>query len=618
MEDASLDSLGIEDVSLEKLRGLSPEALELYRIRHSLAHVLAQAVLSFYPSAKLGFGPPVENGLYYDFDFETPITAEDLPKFEKKMLEIIKAKQVFERSELPIDEAIAKLESMQQPYKVEFARDLASKGVTSLSFYQNGPFVDMCEGPHIENSIRLPRNAFKVDSLAGAYWRGSEKNKQLTRIYVLAFKEKEELDAFLERRKLAQERDHRKLGRELDIFHIEDTIGRGLPIWLPKGTIVRDELEKFAKDMEFLAGYQRVTTPHITKEELFFRSGHLPYYAEGMYPPMKLEDDDRQENYYLKPMNCPMHHMTYSARRHSYRELPLRFAEYGTVYRYEKSGQLTGLQRVRMLSMNDAHIYLMEEQIADEISRLLDLYDVMYKTLGFDDYTVRLSLHDPARKEKYHDNPEMWERAERMLAEALDAKGVVYFRAKDEAAFYGPKIDFQFKNVLGKEETVSTIQLDFLAPTQERFDLKYIGQDGKEHRCAVIHRAPLSTHERLVGFLLERFGGSFPTWLSPLQVRLIPVNDDVMDYALELKERLFKLFVRVEIDDSDSSFGKKIRNGSIEKIPILVILGSKEKTERSVTLRRYQVKEQAELGVEEFVSSLMTEIRERHFFKHLT
>lgn len=605
----------MEDASIEKLAGLEPAAVELYKIRHSLAHVLAQAVISFYPNTKLGFGPPVENGLYYDFDFETPITHEDLARIEKKMQEIIKAKQIFERTELPITDAIEKLSTAQQPYKVEFAQELASRGVESLSFYQNGPFWDMCEGPHVENTIRLPRAAFKVDSLAGAYWRGSEKNKQLTRIYVLAFKEKEELDAFLERRRLAHERDHRKLGKELDIFHIEDTIGRGLPIWLPKGTVIREELEKFAKDMEFLGGYQRVATPHITKEELFFRSGHLPYYTEGMYPPMKLEDDDRQENYYLKPMNCPMHHMTYSARRHSYRELPLRLAEYGTVYRYEKSGQLTGLQRVRMLSMNDAHIYLMPEQIQGEIQRLLQLYDKMYRTLGFDDYTVRLSLHDPARKEKYHDDPEMWARAEGMLAEALDSNGVQYFRATDEAAFYGPKIDFQFKNVLGKEETVSTIQLDFLAPV--RFDLKYVGQDGKEHSCVVIHRSPLSTHERLVGFLLERYAGAFPTWLSPLQVRLVPVNDDVMDYAHELKELLFQKFIRVDIDDSDASFGKKIRNGSIEKIPLLLILGNKEKEQRTVTIRRYQVKEQQELSVEAFLESLLTEIRERHFFKHL-
>lgn len=605
----------MEDVSLEKLQHLSPEELELYRMRHSLAHVLAQAVLSFYPDARLGFGPPIDTGLYYDFAFTTPVTTEELSKIEKKMQEIIRAKQEFTRVDLPIDDAITKLESMNQPFKVEFAKELQARGETSLSFYQNGPFLDMCEGPHVENTIRLPR-AFKVDSIAGAYWRGSEKNPQLTRIYVLAFKEKDQLDAYLEKRKLALERDHRKLGKELDIFHIEDTIGRGLPIWLPRGTVIREQLEQFAKDMEFLAGYQRVATPHITKEELFYRSGHLPYYAEGMYPPMKLEDDDRQENYYLKPMNCPMHHMTYAARRHSYRELPLRFAEYGTVYRYEKSGQLTGLQRVRMLSMNDAHIYLMHDQIFEEIGRLLKLYDKMYRTLGFDDYTVRLSLHDPARKEKYHDDPEMWARAESMLAEALDSNGVSYFRALDEAAFYGPKIDFQFKNVWGKEETVSTIQLDFLAPL--KFDLKYVGQDGKEHHCAVLHRAPLSTHERLVGFLLEKFGGVFPTWLSPVQVRLIPVNDEVLDYAQQLKDQLFQNFVRVEVDDSDASFGKKIRNGAIEKIPVLLILGNKEKEEGTVTVRRYQIKDQETLSFDSFMSQLLTEIKERHFMKHLS
>lgn len=604
----------MEEVTLDKLKELPAAEVELYRIRHSLAHVLAQAVLSIRPGARLGFGPPIDTGLYYDFDLDTPLTAEDLPAIEKKMMEILKAKQPFERTERPIDEAVSFLEAQGQPFKVEFARELQEKGVESLSFYKNGPFVDMCEGPHVENTVRLPR-AFKVDSIAGAYWRGSEKNKMLSRVYVLAFKEKEELDAYLERRRLAAERDHRKLGKELDIFHIEDSIGRGLPIWLPKGTVIREELERFAKDFEYLGGYQRVATPHITKEELFYRSGHLPYYSEGMYPPMKLEDDDRQENYYLKPMNCPMHHMTYAARRHSYKELPLRLAEYGTVYRYEKSGQLTGLQRVRMLSMNDAHIYLMEEQIPDEISRLLELYDQMYRTLGFEDYRIRLSLHDPGRKEKYHEDPAMWARAEQMLASALDARGIQYFRAEDEAAFYGPKIDFQFRNVLGKEETVSTIQLDFLAPT--RFDLKYVGADGREHACAVIHRAPLSTHERLVGYLLERYGGAFPTWLSPVQVRIVPVNEDVLEYAEKVRERLFRSFVRVEVDSSDASFAKKIRNGAVEKIPMVLVIGAKEAEAGAVTVRRYQVKEQATVELDVFEKELLAEIRERRFFAHL-
>jgi threonyl-tRNA synthetase len=331
-------------------------------------------------------------------------------------------------------------------------------------------------------------------------------------------------------------------------------IGRGLPLWLPNGAILRDEIERYAREMEFLHGYHRVATPHITKEELFYRSGHLPYYAEDMYPPIDIKEESREEKYYLKPMNCPMHHLAYGARKHSYRELPMRLAEYGTVYRYEKSGQLSGLSRVRMLSMNDAHIYLSEAQVGDEIARLLDLYDTVYKTFGFDDYVVRLSVHDPKNKEKFFEGPELWKHAETALAAALDAKNINYVRGVGEAAFYGPKIDIQFRNVLGKEETVSTIQLDYLAA--KKFDLKYTGDDGKEHDCVVIHRAPLSTHERFISYLLERFGGAFPTWLAPVQVRIIPIVDESIAFAREIKDRLHKDLVRIEVDESSDSLGK--------------------------------------------------------------
>jgi len=605
-----------EDASVEKIQGLPPEEIDLYKIRHSLAHVLAQAVLSFYPTAKLGFGPPVENGFYYDFEFEQPITAEDLPKFEKKMIEIIKSKQEFVRTEMTADQATAKLQEMKQPYKAEFAQDLKVRGINNISFYQNGPFVDMCEGPHYENTIRLPQSAFKIDHIAGAYWKGSEKNKMLTRVYGLAFKDKKELSDYIARRQLAIDRDHRKIGKELDIFHIDDEIGRGMPLWLPKGAVLREELEKLAKEFEFLAGYSRVATPHITKEELFYRSGHLPYYNEGMYPPIEIDEENRKERYYLKPMNCPLHHKVFGARRHSYKELPLRFAEYGTVYRYEKSGQLSGLQRVRMLSMNDAHIYLAEEQIFSEVSNVLKMYDKVYKLFGFNDYKLRLSLHDPANKEKYYDDPAMWEKAEGMLAKALNSLGLKYVMGPGEAAFYGPKIDFQFKNLLGKEETVSTLQLDFLAA--KKFDLKYMGVDGKEHDCVVIHRSPLSTHERFVSFLLEMYGGAFPTWLAPVQVRIVTVNEEFNDYAQKLNDELHQSLVRVEVDTSDESFGKKIRNGAIQKIPVVLVIGANEKDNNTVTVRRYQVKEQVTVSFAEFKADLLTEIRERHFFKHLT
>ena len=605
----------MDDVNLEETRGLSDEGLALFKIRHSLSHVLAQAVLSFYPTARLGFGPPVENGFYYDFDFEQPISNEDLPKIEQKMKEILRQKQNFKYEACSPDQAIDRLKGTNQTYKLEHAERMRDRGVEVISFYESGPFTDVCEGPHVRNTVEIPKDAFKLDTIAGAYWRGDEKNKMLTRIYGLAFLRKEELQDFMARRKLAAERDHRKLGKELDLFHIEEDIGRGLPLWLPNGAIVREEIEKYAKELEFLHGYQRVCTPHISKEALFYRSGHLPYYADDMYPAIEINEESRQERYYLKPMNCPFHHMTFLARRHSYRELPLRLAEYGTVYRYEKSGQLSGLSRVRMLSMNDAHIYLSEEQIGPEIERLLKIYDECYTLFGFDDYTLRLSLHDPANKDKYYDDAPMWARAESYLEQALQANGRKFVRSVGEAAFYGPKIDFQFKNVLGKEETVSTIQLDFLAT--RKFDLKYTGADGREHDCVVIHRSPLSTHERLVSYLIEKYGGVFPTWLSPIQVRVVPVVDEVADYAREIRDLLHKKLVRVDVDDSSDSLGKKIRNCTIRKIPIALVIGGREKENRQVTVRRYQINEQKQVALEQFVDELLTEIRERHFFAHL-
>jgi threonyl-tRNA synthetase len=593
---------------------LSPEEARLYRIRHSLAHVMAQAVLSFQPQAKLGFGPPIEHGFYYDFELAEPITAADLPAIEKKMRQILQEKQTFTRSDLAGAQALEKIGAMGQPYKDEAARDLLDKGVASISFYENGPFVDMCEGPHCASTSEIPADAFQLDSVAGAYWRGSEKNKMLTRIYGLAFTSKQALKEFLERRRLAAERDHRKLGRELDLFHVEDEIGKGLILWLPKGTILRDEIEALAKEFEFRYGYERVATPHIAKEELYYRSGHLPYYKETMFPPLELIEHSEsgevhREVFYLKPMNCPFHHHIFRSRPRSYRELPLRLAEYGTCYRYEKSGELAGLLRVRCFTMNDAHMYCTQEQLRSEILSLLKMYQELYEVFGYERWGLRLSLHDPARKEKYHDDEELWRESEAVLRSVLDGTGLKYFVGEDEAAFYGPKIDIQFYDLMGRSETVSTIQVDYLAA--KKFELRYVDEHGEEKAPVVIHRAPLSTHERILAYLIEHYGGAFPTWLAPVQVRIIAVTDDHVPYAEEIVQTLRQDMVRAEVDHSPHSFNKRIRNGTVEKVPILLVVGKKEVEERTVTVRRYKIDRQESMPLADFHMMLLEEIATR-------
>lgn len=567
---------------------------KLYSLRHSLAHVLAQAVLQIRPNAKLAFGPPVDTGFYYDFDLETPITPADLPDLEKRMRRIINEKQEFSTSTKTIADAVEYLKEQHQEYKVEYLEELAEKGETEVGFYQNGRFVDMCRGPHVANTGLIPCDAFCLDSIAGAYWRGDEKRKQLTRIYGLAFATKLELQTFVEKRRLAAERDHRKLGKELELFKIYDEIGPGLPLWLPNGAVIKDALEDFAKEVEFKAGYQRVHTPHITKSGLYYTSGHLPYYQEGMFPPMKMDN----EEYFLKPMNCPHHHIIYATRPRSYRELPLRLAEYGTCYRYEDSGSLSGLLRVRMLNMNDAHIYCRPDQLKEEFRAVLDLHSMYYKKFRLDDYWMRLSLHDPENKKKYVDNPEAWAYSERVIKEILDGLNVRYEIGKGEAAFYGPKVDYQIKNVIGREETASTNQLDFAVP--ERFGLNYIGEDGKEHTPYVIHRAPLGTHERFLAFLIEHFGGAFPTWMAPLQVRLLPIAEKFADYARKLERRLSENMVRVDVDDSGESFNKRVRKAVTHKIPNILIVGGREEEQQGVTWRRYCTTEQRSVPFEEF------------------
>ncbi|MCR9276749.1 MAG: threonine--tRNA ligase [Pseudomonadaceae bacterium] len=607
----------------QQTRGEISVDSSLYRIRHSLAHVLAQAVLDLRPGSTLGFGPPIRDGFYYDFILSEPLTEEDFPELEKRMRKILKKGQRFYCEELDASEALARIDEMGEPYKREYAEDLISKnGLSSLTFYRNGPFLDMCEGPHVDTTKEIPRDAFKLRNVAGAYWRGDSDNVMMTRIYAWAFEDKESLDEAVTRFEEAQARDHKKLGRELGIYTIDDDIGRGLPLWLPNGTVIRDELEALAKELEFKAGYQRVATPHLAKQELYYRTGHLPYYAEHMYPVMEVADhsdaasqSDEQrvkESYMLRPMNCPHHHKVFSAEPRSYRDLPLRLAEYGQVYRWEDSGAVGGLVRVRGMCMNDAHIYCTEEQIKDEFKAIMAMYMEAYGVLGLDKYFIRLSSwdpEDPKGKEKYVDNPQAWAFSERVLAEVLDELGIEYVEGKGDGAFYGPKIDIQFPTVTGRDETVSTVQLDFSVP--ERMDLKYVGSDGAEHTPYCIHRAPFSTHERMVAFLIEHYAGAFPTWLAPVQVQLITVSEQFDDYAREIISRLRGQMVRAELAPSNDTVPKKIREGTTAKIPNLLIVGERERDERTVTLRRYGVKEQVTYGLDEFEAKLLQTIKQR-------
>jgi len=575
----------------------------LYKIRHSLAHVLAQAVLEIRPNAKLGFGPPIDSGFYYDFDLDEPLSPEDLPKLEKRMRHIIKTGQVFEREELEQTQMVERLSKDNQSYKIEQVEDLSANNET-LSLYRNGPFWDLCEGPHVETTRDIPKNCFTIDTLAGAYWKGSEKNNMMQRVYGLAFETADELKIYQEKRRLAMERDHRKLNSKHHYFAICEEVGKGLPLWLPNGTVIREELEKLAKETEFLGGYKRASTPHITREELFQTSGHLPYYEDSMFPPMEMDG----ERWFLKPMNCPHHHMIYKAEPRSYRDLPLRLAEYGTCYRYEQSGELAGLLRVRSMTMNDAHIYCTPEQAKAEFIKVMNLHTQYYKLFGLSDFWMRLSLAEE-NAGKFVDEPELWKKAEKLVTEAMDEVEIPYEAVRGEAAFYGPKIDFQVTNVVGREETASTNQLDLVMG--KRFGLTYIGSDNEEHTPIIIHRAPLGTHERFVAFLIEHYGGAFPTWLAPVQVRVIPVASAFNEYANSLNESLYSSFVRSEIDDSNDSFSKKIRSAAITKIPNLLIVGENEQVGKSVTWQRYGSKDRQTLAFDAFLPLLQEEILQR-------
>ena len=605
-------------MSYEHQGEVQPADETLYKIRHSLAHVLAQAVLEYREGSTLGFGPPIRDGFYYDFALSSPINEEDFPEIERRMKKILKSGQRFYQEDLAKKDALARLDEMGEPYKKEYAIELCEKfNLDTLTFYRNGPFVDMCEGPHVDTTREIPRDAFKLRSVAGAYWRGDSDNQMLTRIYAWAFLTKAELDEHVDAYLKAQERDHKKLGRQLGIFAIDNEIGRGLPLWLPAGTVIRDELEKLACELEFKAGYKRVSTPHIAKRSLFYRTGHLPYYADDMYPPMELIEhtdsgEEVKEAYVLKPMNCPHHHKIFAAEPRSYRDLPLRLAEYGHVYRFEESGAVSGLLRVRGMCMNDAHIYCTEDQIKSEFLNVIQIYAEAYGILGLDQYYLRLSKcdpDDPKRAQKYVDNPSAWQTSEKLLEELLIENDIEFVTGIGEAAFYGPKIDVQFRTITGRDESVSTVQLDFAVPA--RLELAYVGRDGELHTPYCIHRAPLSTHERMVAYLIEHYGGAFPTWLAPVQVLVLTVSEKFHRYGEQLVAELRSRFIRAELAPESDTVSKKIREGTIRKIPNMLVLGEREQEDQTVTHRRYGVREQTVLPKNQFIERIEKTINTR-------
>lgn len=573
--------------------------MELEKIRHSASHVLAAAVKELFPGTKLGMGPAIEDGFYYDFYREESFTEEDLKKLEDKMKEIIKNDFKFKKSKATRKEAEKLLK--EEPFKLEILKELKDDEIT---FYQDGSFIDLCKGPHVDSTKDV--KAVKLLRTSGAYWKGDSRNKQMQRIYGTAFNSEKELKDYLALLEEAEKRDHKVIGKQMNLFMISELVGKGLPIWLPNGEILKKEIEKFAIETENKNGYIRVSTPHLAKQELFIKSGHLPHYKGNMYPPMIMDDG----TYYLKAMNCPIHHLIYSHELRSYKELPLRIAEYGTVYRNELSGTLSGLLRVRMLSMNDAHIYCTKNQIAQEIESILKMTQEYYKTFNLKDYYFRLSLWDPNNKEKYVNEPENWEHTENILREILKKLKCKFVEAKDEAAFYGPKIDIQFKTVLGREETLSTIQLDFIA--KERFDLKYVDKDTKiKNDIFVIHRAPLSTHERFIAFLTEHYLGRFPLWLSPVQVKLLTITDRNIKFAKEVEKLLKDKGVRCELNDDAETMNKKVRNAELERVSLIVTIGDKETENKTLAIRTLDNRVKFGVKVNEFIDKIVACIKNR-------
>ena len=590
-----------EDSELKILKKDADIALEL--IRHDCAHVMAEAVQELFPDTQITIGPAIDNGFYYDFSFKKPFISDDLEKIEKKMLQIIEKSMPFTREVWDRSSAISYFDNIGQTYKSEIIKDLPED--EEITVYKQGEWLDLCRGPHMPTTGHIGK-AFKLMKVAGAYWRGDEKNEMLTRIYGTAWRTEKELKTYLNMLKEAEKRDHRKIGKQMKIFTFDDEVGPGLPLWLPNGSVIIEQIEQLAKETEEDAGYDRVKTPHITKGSLYEKSGHLSHYKESMFPAMDIDGNE----YYLKPMNCPHHHKIFASSPRTYKELPLRLAEYGTCYRYEKSGQLFGLMRVRSMQMNDAHIYCTEEQFKQEFLEVCKMYLKYFEIFGIEKYEMRLSLHDPDKLgEKYVDEPELWVKTENLVRESLQDGKLNYVEIPGEAAFYGPKIDVQVWSAIGREFTLATNQVDFAVPA--KFNLTYIDNKNEDKTPLCIHRAPLGTHERFIGFLIEHFAGNFPLWLAPVQTAIIPISDKFNDYAQSICDRLRKQKVRVNIDLRNEKMGAKIRNAEISKIPIMIIIGEKEVESETLSIRRKFSGNQGTFKIDDFIESIRDEIDKR-------
>lgn len=576
-------------------------------LRHSLAHVLAGAVLEMFPEAKFGVGPAIENGFYYDFELPRTLIPEDLAILEDKMRAIIKANYPFERAEISAAEATKDFEKLGQDYKLELIKDLEAAG-EKISIYKTNSFVDLCSGPHLESTGEIDAQAFQLTKISGAYWKGDEKNPQLQRIYGVAFENKKELKAYVQMMEEAEKRDHRKLGKELEFFMISEEVGKGLPIWLPKGAFVRKKLEDYMYEIEKKNGYSFIYTPVLANEKLYKKSGHLAHYKDDMYNPIDIEG----EKYYLKPMNCPHHHMAYKNKLFSYRDLPIRFSDFSPIHRFERSGVLTGLIRARCFSQNDSHIYCSQKELKNELMKVLSLFKEVYNDFKIGDYWFRLSLPDFSDKEKFGDieNKAVWLQSADVARQALTESNEKFIEVEGEAAFYGPKIDIQTKNVFGKEDTIATMQIDFYMP--ERFDLSFINEEGQKERPVIIHRAIMGSFDRFFAFLVEKTAGNFPAWLAPTQVKIVPISEEKFGgYAKTVANKLSSANVRVEIDATNESLGKRIRNAEKQKIPYVLVVGEKEMTAETVAVRSRDRGDEGAIKLTEFITKIKSEIAEK-------
>jgi threonyl-tRNA synthetase len=584
------------DTKISILTARDPDSLQVFR--HSAAHLLAAAVLELYPDVKLGIGPPIDTGFFYEFVRAEPFTQDDLEKIEAKMHELAAKDFPNERKLIPKPEALELYRKSNQEFKCELVEEKATEPM--VSFYTTGKFIDFCRGPHIPSTARI--KAFKLMSVAGAYWKGKESNPQMQRIYGACFIDQKELDEYLHKLEEAKRRDHRRIGKELGLFTVSDLVGAGLPLWLPKGATIRRLLEDYILEKERRAGYQHVYTPDLAKVDLYMRSGHWAHYHEDMFPPMDLET----EQLVLRPMNCPHHILVYESKKHSYRDLPVRIAELGTMYRYERSGVLSGLSRVRCMTLNDAHIFCTPEQIKEEFAGVMRLVEQAYRDLGITQYTYRLSLRDKLNRAKYVENDEMWDLAENMLREAMNSLNLPYTEAPGEAAFYGPKLDIQLADVMGHQETYSTIQIDFHLPNQ--FELGYVGADGQQHRPVMIHRGVISTMERMISYLIELYAGAFPVWLAPVQAVVLPITERQNDYAKQVREKLLDGGVRAELDDRNEKLQAKIRDAQLQKVPYMLVIGGKEAEAGTVSVRHRAKGDLGARPLEQFSADLRAEI----------